>query len=147
VGDPTWNGDDIIFLQKTSSRAPKQIFTVNKDGSGAATLVDKGPASRPDWCDAGGLMFLRTAPDHPNSGTITIRSGPALKHIHSLSKLGAQVRSATWSPTCKQIAYIRMAGNPSIPTLFITDASGNGTSKEIPLPSGYAANQAAWGSR
>jgi len=146
VGDPTWNGDNIIFLELDGEH--KRIVSINQDGDEATRQVlDEGPASRPDWCEDGGLLFLRTSAGTPEFGTITIRSGPRLKTVESLTDLGSDVESATWSPDCTKIAFsVRPAAGEATSSLFIANADGSDP-QEVDLGDGVSANQAAWGSR
>ncbi len=148
IGDPTWLDDShLLFLQKLGKKGPKRIYSIGVDGSDE-TLVDGGPDSRPDWCAGHGLLFLRNPKAGAGEfGTVMLKPEANQTSPAKTLDFGTDVTSATWSPSCNQIAYVAPDGTTHLPSLFIANADGSGDPQQVSLPAGAFPNQPAWGVR
>jgi Tol biopolymer transport system component len=145
TGDPTWAGpNEIIFLQRVGD-GPRELYSIQSDGSRQRKLVD-GSARRPDWCASGGLVFLQAANDEDEGGTVALLP-PGRVTPRPINSFGRQVLSATWSPDCRELALV--VGNaPPGQQIVIADATAPFTvTRRFGLPDGATASQPAWGSR
>jgi outer membrane lipoprotein-sorting protein len=73
-------------------------------------VLDEGPASRPDWCEDGGLLFLRTSAGTPEFGTITIGFATKPGAPGGLTLAGWQVLDAQGNRTTTVLSNQQFGG-------------------------------------
>jgi TolB protein len=124
VGDwqAAWSPDGSRIAFVSTRDLPKQIYTINSDGSSQKRLTSAGDNSAPVWSpDGRRIAFLS---NRDGIDRIYIMNADGSQQIRLTSRdLGSGQSGPVWSPEGRRIAYA--SKNPSW-KIYVTNSDGSG---------------------